>query len=74
MTHAQGPQCGFCGETQTGSKRMLAGPTSFICEDCVARCAKILGKQDKAWLDRVVAETPDFDIEWLRRDHSDLTS
>lgn len=34
------PSCSFCGEGQDGGRKLVAGPTVFICEECVRRFSK----------------------------------
>jgi ATP-dependent Clp protease ATP-binding subunit ClpX len=34
--------CSFCGKTQRDVEKLIAGPTVFICNECVARCNDIL--------------------------------
>jgi hypothetical protein len=41
--------CSFCRKSQHEVKKLIAGPATFICDECVALCVKI------------VADTPDRD-------------
>lgn len=34
--------CSFCGKTETEVSRMLGGPASYICDECVGACNRIL--------------------------------
>ncbi|GEM_PF-7091196 len=34
--------CSFCGESQHEVKMLIAGPSSFICDECVEGCLKII--------------------------------
>jgi hypothetical protein len=34
--------CSFCGKSQTEVKKLIAGPTVFICDECVELCAEIV--------------------------------
>ena len=34
--------CSFCGESQHECKKLIAGPTVFICNECVMHCIKVL--------------------------------
>lgn len=38
-------QCSFCGKTTTQVKKLIAGPSVFICDECVATCNKILKEE-----------------------------
>ena len=35
-------RCSFCNKEQTDVKKLIAGPTVFICDECVAVCNDIL--------------------------------
>ncbi len=37
-------RCSFCGKSNTEVSRLIAGPTSFICNECVGLCVDILGE------------------------------
>jgi ATP-dependent Clp protease ATP-binding subunit ClpX len=39
--------CSFCGKTQQEVKKLIAGPSIFICDECVGLCSDIL-KEDVA--------------------------
>ena len=34
--------CSFCGKNQTQVHKLIAGPTVFICDECVGLCNKII--------------------------------
>jgi ATP-dependent protease Clp ATPase subunit len=34
--------CTFCGKPQKAAKKLIAGPSVYICDDCVCLCADIL--------------------------------
>ncbi len=36
--------CSFCGKNQEQVKRMVVGPTAFICNECVALCQEIIAE------------------------------
>jgi ATP-dependent protease Clp ATPase subunit len=40
--------CSFCGKSQHEVRKLIAGPTVFICNDCVALCNKILRDESRA--------------------------
>jgi ATP-dependent Clp protease ATP-binding subunit ClpX len=40
-------RCSFCGKTQDEVKKLVAGPTVYICNECVALCNDILKEEDK---------------------------
>ena len=35
-------QCSFCGKAPEAVKRLIAGPTAYICEECIDLCNDIL--------------------------------
>ncbi len=35
-------RCSFCGKTQDGVKRIIAGPGVYICNECVGLCSNII--------------------------------
>lgn len=39
--------CSFCGKSQNEVKKIIAGPTVFICDECVALCLGILYEENK---------------------------
>ena len=44
--------CSFCGKSQDEVRKLIAGPTVFICNECVGLCNKILRDESKPrrWL------------------------
>jgi hypothetical protein len=34
--------CSFCGKSQHYVKKLIAGPTVFICDECVVLCVNIM--------------------------------
>ena len=39
--------CSFCGKSQHDVKKMIAGPTVFICHECVDLCVEIIKEENK---------------------------
>ena len=37
-------RCSFCGERQSEERKLIAGPTAFICEQCAKACVAELEK------------------------------
>lgn len=48
--------CSFCGASQHEVAKMIAGPTVFICDGCVAAAADVLAKQGIAPFGRITQE------------------
>ncbi len=40
-------RCSFCGKSQEEVKKLVAGPTVYICNECVALCNDILREEEK---------------------------
>jgi hypothetical protein len=54
--------CSFCGKSQREVKKLIAGPTVFICHECVDLCADICRGNDALDEDAAAAAA-----EWSRR-------
>ncbi len=39
------PKCSFCGKTQEQVRRLIAGPTVFICDECIELCSEIIEEE-----------------------------
>ena len=68
--------CSFCGKSQHDVAALIAGPTVFICDECVGLCDNII--EDQA-IDRTLREAPDRDpfaatVEILQRKAADQLS
>ena len=40
--------CSFCGKSQHEVRKLIAGPTVFICDECVELCMYIIREETKA--------------------------
>jgi ATP-dependent Clp protease ATP-binding subunit ClpX len=40
--------CSFCGKSQREVKKLIAGPTVYICDDCIRLCNDIIAEENKA--------------------------
>ena len=38
-------KCSFCGKTQEGVRRIIAGPGVYICDECIGLCASIVDEE-----------------------------
>ena len=36
------PRCSFCNKSKNDVKKLIAGPSVFICDECVDLCSKII--------------------------------
>ena len=44
--------CSFCGKSQHEVRKLIAGPTVFICDECVELCLDIIGEDNKSLLSK----------------------
>src|ERR671938_66693 len=42
--------CSFCGKSQHEERKLIAGPTVFICDECVELCMDIIREENKSSL------------------------
>ncbi len=42
--------CTFCGKSQHEVRKLIAGPTVFICDECVELCMDIIGEENESSL------------------------
>lgn len=42
--------CSFCGKSQHEVRKLIAGPTVFICDECVELCVEIIREENKTSL------------------------
>jgi len=40
-------RCSFCGKSQYEVTKLIAGPTVFICNECIDLCGDILKEEQK---------------------------
>ncbi|MBU6162663.1 MAG: ATP-dependent Clp protease ATP-binding subunit ClpX [Myxococcales bacterium] len=55
------PACSFCGKGQDEVRKLIAGPTVFICDECVHLCSDVVDEhatRDRLRAERVVSTTP----------------
>jgi ATP-dependent Clp protease ATP-binding subunit ClpX len=50
--------CSFCGKSQKEVKKLIAGPTVFVCDECVELCMDIIKEDSKNNKVRVKQDTP----------------
>ena len=42
--------CSFCGKSQHEVRKLIAGPTVFICDECLELCMDIIRQENKSSL------------------------
>ncbi len=50
--------CSFCGKSQKEVKKLIAGPTVFVCDECVELCMDIIKEDSKNNKSKLKKETP----------------
>jgi ATP-dependent Clp protease ATP-binding subunit ClpX len=43
--------CSFCGKSQHEVRKLIAGPSVFVCDECIALCNDIIGEDNHESLD-----------------------
>jgi hypothetical protein len=41
-------QCSFCGKTQREVRKLIAGPTVYICDECISLCNDIIAEESES--------------------------
>src|ERR1700675_4587901 len=50
--------CSFCGKSQDEVKKLIAGPTVYICDECVDLCNDIITEEGEEELAEASANLP----------------
>ena len=50
--------CSFCGKSQHEVRKLIAGPTVFICDECVELCMDIIKEDNKNNKKKLKVNTP----------------
>ena len=50
--------CSFCGKSQKEVKKLIAGPTVFVCDECVELCMDIIKEDNKNSKAKLKTNTP----------------
>ena len=50
--------CSFCGKSQHEVKKLIAGPTVYICDECVELCMDIIKEEHKSMLSKSADGVP----------------
>ena len=50
--------CSFCGKTQREVKKLIAGPSVYICDECVTLCRDIISEEQVREVRQGVAKVP----------------
>ncbi len=52
--------CSFCGQSQHEVRKLIAGPSVFVCDECVALCNDIIREETQAGLDGAKSDNNDL--------------
>ena len=44
-SRGSGLRCSFCGKTQREVKKLIAGPSVYICDECIQLCNDIIAEE-----------------------------
>ena len=50
--------CSFCGKSQQEVKKLIAGPTVYICDECIELCNDIIAEEQSRDTDSVTTSLP----------------
>ena len=51
--------CSFCGKSQDEVRKLIAGPTVYICDECIELCNEIIAEEyEKEELGRARSKVP----------------
>jgi len=53
--------CSFCGKNQTEVKKLIAGPSVFVCDECVGLCNDIL-RQEESIVQEIAPQTSEHKL------------
>jgi ATP-dependent Clp protease ATP-binding subunit ClpX len=58
--HSGNLQCSFCGKSQREVKKLIAGPTVYICDECIHLCNDIIAEEqsERQQADQLQLPTP----------------
>lgn len=50
MARKKTTRCSFCGRKQSWTRKLIAGPAVFICDECIDFCARVVNREERAEL------------------------
>lgn len=50
--------CSFCGKNQFEVKKLIAGPTVFICDECIEICQDIIQEEVNEAIENIISSVP----------------
>ncbi|MFQ5532212.1 MAG: ATP-dependent Clp protease ATP-binding subunit ClpX [Candidatus Methylomirabilales bacterium] len=58
IKHGGKLQCSFCGKSQDDVRKLIAGPTVYICDECIELCNDIIAEELEEERGRVLGDLP----------------
>lgn len=59
------PSCSFCGKDQRQTKKMIAGPQVFICDECLLLCFDVMAEDSSCGLSPAEQRASRFRAKYL---------
>src|SRR3989442_12437014 len=51
-------RCSFCGKSQNDVRKLIAGPTVYICDECIELCNDIIAEEGEEEKSREIRSLP----------------
>jgi ATP-dependent Clp protease ATP-binding subunit ClpX len=51
-------ECSFCGKNSEMTRRLIAGPGVYICDECIEVCNRIINEENQSFSDAVITNVP----------------
>src|SRR6266853_683973 len=58
--------CSFCGKSQHEVRKLIAGPSVFICDECIELCNDIIGEDVENIIQKLL-QNCDYDVDKAKR-------
>jgi len=70
--HTVDLSCSFCGKSQREVRKLIAGPTVYICDECIKRCNEIIAEEEKRAEAAPEPKPAPSQGEWSAKTHQTL--
>ena len=57
-SHHGNLSCSFCGKGQREVRKLIAGPTVYICDECIKLCNDIIAEESEREENRLRSRSP----------------
>src|SRR6202789_556410 len=58
MSHDRHLRCSFCGKSKDSVKKVISGPSVYICNECIALCNEILAEDEEREVAEAITQVP----------------